>query len=85
VVGRKTAKGRFGRALKLINQWCRAHRHDDLGRQHAALSRKLLGHDAYYGITGNGASLQRFRFEVGRIWKRWLGRRSQRSHRTWEW
>jgi RNA-directed DNA polymerase len=85
VVGRKTAKSRFGRALKSINQWCRAHRHDDLGQQHAALSRKLLGHNASYGITGNGPSLQRFRFEVGRIWKRWLGRRSQRSHRTWGW
>jgi RNA-directed DNA polymerase len=85
VVGRKTAKGRFGRALKSINQWCRAHRHDDLEQQHAALSRKLIGHNAYYGIAGNGSSLQRFRFEVGRIWKRWLGRRSQRSHRTWGW
>ena len=85
VVGRKTARSSFGRALKSINRWCRAHRHDDLAQQHAALSRTLSGHNAYYGITGNGPSLQRFRFEVGRIWKRWLGRRSQRSHRTWEW
>jgi hypothetical protein len=50
VVGRKRAKGRFGRVLKSINRRCRAHRHDDLEQQNAAISRKLSGHNAYYGV-----------------------------------
>ena len=53
VVKRKTAKDRLSRALKGIGQWCRNHRHWKLRDQQAALSRKLRGHYAYYGITGN--------------------------------
>jgi RNA-directed DNA polymerase len=52
VVQRKTAKDRFTRALRAAGRWCRAHRHWPVADQHAALSRKLQGHYAYYGITG---------------------------------
>jgi hypothetical protein len=55
-----------------IASWCKAHRHDRLIDQHAALCRKIRGHDAYYEITGNGESLQTFRFLVHRVWRRWL-------------
>ena len=60
VVQRKTAKDRFTRALREIGRWCRAHRHWPVAAQQAALSRKLRGHYAYYGITGNGRALARF-------------------------
>ena len=82
-VKRKTAKDRFSRALKAIGQWCRNHRHWKLRDQQAALSRKLRGHYAYYGITGNFQALNRFRFEVERLWRKWLGRRSWRGRMTW--
>ena len=59
VVKRKTAKDRLSRALKGIGQWCRNHRHWKLRDQQAALSRKLRGHYAYYGITGNFQALTR--------------------------
>jgi len=84
IVKRKTARTRFTRALKAIRCWCRAHRHLPIAEQHRELRSKLLGHDAYYGITGNGEMLQRFHYEVPRIWRKWLGRRSNRARLTWD-
>jgi group II intron reverse transcriptase/maturase len=83
VVKRKTAKGRFGRALKRVRQWCRLNRHRPLRAQHEALNRKLQGHYAYFGITGNGEALSRFRRQVERGWRHWLARRSHTAGMTW--
>jgi len=48
-------------------------------------SRLLLwGHYAYYGITGNEHRLRRGRWEVIRLWRKWLNQRSQRMRRRWE-
>ena len=84
VVKRKTAKDRFSRALRGIGQWCRKHRHWPVRKQWAVLSRKLRGHYAYYGITGNFPVLRRFRTEAGRRWCKWLGRQSGSGRMTWE-
>ena len=84
VVKRKTAKDRLSRALRGIGHWCRNHRHWKLREQQAALSRKLRGHYAYYGITGNAQALRRFRYEVERRWRKWLGRRSRSGRMSWE-
>ena len=84
IVKRKTAKDRMSRALKAVKLWCRTQRHLPVQEQHRALRCKLLGHDAYYGITGNGHALERYRYEVRRIWRKWLGRRSNRAGMTWE-
>ena len=84
VVQRRTMKARFSRALSEIAQWCRKARHLPLREQHRILTMKLRGHDAYYGITGNGEMLENFRYYVKRIWKKWLGRRSQRGGMSWE-
>ena len=84
IVKRKTAKARFSRALKKIAHWCRGNRHISIGEQHRALTRKLRGHDAYYGITGNSPALTRLRHEVRRIWRSWLGRRGGKVPLTWE-
>ena len=84
VVKRKTAKDRFSRALRGIGQWCRKHRHRPVREQWAALSRKLRGHYAYYGITGNYQALHRFRWETARRWHTWLNRRHRRRSMTWE-
>lgn len=85
VIKRKTAKQRFSRALKRMSEWCRQNRHRPIAEQHQQLNRKLLGHYAYFGITGNSRSIQRFAREVERIWRKWLGRRSGKAHKTWEW
>jgi len=84
VVQRKTAKDCFTRALREIGRWCRAHRHWPVAAQQAALHRKLKGHYAYYGITGNGRALACFLYEVRRLWRKWLHRRSWHERMTWE-
>lgn len=83
-IQRKTAAARFTRALRAIWQWCRLNRHRPVAEQHAALTRKLRGHYAYYGITGNYRSLSRLLWLVGRAWQYWLDRRSHRAHMRWE-
>ena len=82
MVGKKTAKGRFGRSLRSVSDWCRDHRHWSLADQQAMINRMLRGHYAYFGVTGNSRALGRFCFEVGRRWRYWLDRRSNRSHLT---
>lgn len=84
VVQRKTAKDRLARALKRVAQWCRYQRHLPVRMQHQALSRKLMGHNQYYGVTGNFRALSRFYWEVHEVWRKWLNRRSQRAKMTWE-
>lgn len=85
VVRRKTAKDRLARAIVRTANWCRVNRHEPLDEQHAALSRKMRGHYAYYGVTGNMRSLQCFANEVGKAWRYWLARRSGHAKGTWEW
>ena len=84
VVKRKTASSRFSRALKRIAVWCRQHRHQGVGQQQQTLAQKLRGHFGYFGITGNSEAICRFRELVIGIWCKWLGRRSQRGHITWD-
>ncbi len=84
VVKKRTAKDRFSRTLRRIAEWCRAHRHDDVEAQHRALAWKLRGHYAYYGVTGNNRALSRLWYEVTRLWRKWLCRRSQKGFVTWE-
>jgi RNA-directed DNA polymerase len=84
VVKRKTMASRLSRTLKRISMWCRVHRHLPIKEQHAALSRKLRGHDAYYGITGNARALSLLRPLVRSIWQKWLNRRSWKAALTWE-
>ena len=83
VVSRKTASDRLSRSLRNISAWCRDHRHLKVREQHARLTQKIRGHYAYYGITGNGSSLTAFWEGVKRAWRKWLGRRSQRSYFNW--
>ena len=83
VVQRKTAKGRLSRALRRVGEWCRDHRHQPVAEQYRALSLKLRGHYAYYGITGNGHALSAFRHEVARRWHKWLNRRSHKTRLNW--
>jgi len=79
LVKRKTARKRLNRSLKVVHQWCRAHRHRPLREQHEELSRKLIGHYNYYGIRGNFEALQRFHQWVWLYWARALLRRSQKA------
>jgi RNA-directed DNA polymerase len=84
VVKRKTARGRFTRAVRAIKEWGWKNRHLPLREQHRKLNEKLRGHDAYYGVTGNGRMLQRLRWEVVKLWRKWLMRRNRGDDLSWE-
>ena len=83
VVKRKTETSRFSRALKKVVNWCKWNRHQPLGDQQRALAAKLHGHYSYYGITGNVRCLGNFRYQVLRVWHKWLSRRSRGRRMTW--
>jgi RNA-directed DNA polymerase len=83
VVKRRTAPSRFRRALRKIAAWCRFNRHQPVAEQHQTLWQKLRGHFAYYGITGNGEALRRFRDAVARLWRQSLMRRKRHGYLPW--
>jgi RNA-directed DNA polymerase len=83
MVKRKTSKKRFSRAIKAIGDWLRKNRHQKLPDQQKALRQKLQGHYNYYGLTGNSKALGNFLYMVIRLWKKWLGRRSQKAEFNW--
>lgn len=79
LVKRKTDRKRLNRSLKVIHNWCDAHRHRPMRELHEKLCRKLIGHYNYYGIRGNFAALQRFYYRVWSSWVKALLRRSQKA------
>jgi RNA-directed DNA polymerase len=76
-VARQTKGKKLRAALTAIGAWCQRHRHEPIAQQHRALSAKVRGHDAYYGIRGNSRALACFRHRVKRWWHYWLTRRSR--------
>lgn len=81
---RKTAKDRFSRALRSANRWLKQVRHEPIRLQAERLGRKLRGYYNYYGIRGNSKAIQSFGYWVTRLWRKWLGRRSQRAALPWD-
>jgi len=84
VVQRRTSCRSFGRALQRVAEWCRRNRHRSVREQHRLLVAKVRGHYHYFGVTGNSRALGRFWYEVHRVWRKWLDRRSVRGHMSWE-
>ena len=79
----QTRKARLSRAVKAIGDMCRRHRHEPLKTQHAALCKRLRGHYAYFGVSGNTKAIRRVHEYVRRLWFKWLRRRSERAHLNW--
>ena len=84
VVKRRTSRSRFSRGLRSLKEWFRGNRHLDVRAQHQRLSQKLVGHFAYYGITGNSVALSRFRWSAVRLWRRSLSRRRRDGSIAWD-
>ena len=80
----KTRRARLRRAIQSVAEYCRRHRHDPVGAQHAPLTRRLQGHFNYFGVNGNLRSLKNLVHAAARIWFRSLRRRSQKSRLNWE-
>lgn len=80
----RTAKSRFRRSLMRIKTWCRMNRHQPVRDQQRALTRALLGHYAYFGVSGNMQALRAFVEQVRRTWFKWLRRRGRRRPLAWD-
>ena len=83
VVQQSTAKDRFARVVKAINQQCRKMKHWSVRDQHEKLCRMLKGHYAYFGISGNSTRLASLTFRATHCWRKWLSRRSSKSNIPW--
>ncbi len=83
VVRQSTARKRFARALQAVSEWCRRHRHDAVGAQRDHLASVSRGHANYYGLRGNSVRLAGYSYQVARIWRKWLSRRSRKARLTW--
>jgi RNA-directed DNA polymerase len=83
MVRQLTAKDRVARTLKTINRVCRSMRTRPLRDQHQRLCRMLKGHYAYFGISGNYERLATLPYQVARIWRKWLSRRSNKRSLPW--
>ena len=80
----KTRSKGLRRFIETVTEWCRRHRHLPVKVQHAALTRRLVGHFNYFGVNGNARSLALVHLATIRVWFKWLRRRSQRTRLTWE-
>ena len=84
VVRQRTAKSRLARALLAAKEWCRFNRHLPILDQRKRLSEKLVGHYAYYGITGNSRQLATYAHQITRTWRKCLERRTRSEPLSWE-
>ena len=83
VVRRRTMKSRQRRSIRSLTKWCRDNRHMPLPEQQKALSAKLHGHYAYYGVRCNCKALEEVYHHVLRAWQKWLSRRSRGAVIWW--
>lgn len=79
----KTRTARLRRFVVAVASWCRSHRHEEVGEQHAALVRRIAGHFNYFGVNGNLRALRRAGKACEVAWFKWLNRRSQRARLNW--
>ena len=81
---RQTMRERFQAKLKEIKLELRRRMHDSIPELGRWLGSVVAGHVRYYGVPLNSKAISAFRFAVGRLWKRSLERRSERTRISWE-
>ncbi len=79
---RRTSRKKRKVKLRALHDEIRRRRHRPVPEQHRWLVSVLRGHARYYGVPGNSAALQSFRYRVRLQWHRQLQRRSQRARWT---
>ena len=79
----RTSKKKLRAKKQAVKEWLRCNIHGKPSDTIEKLNRKLTGHYAYYGISGNYQGLLNFyRFIVSALYKA-LTRRSQRAYLSW--
>lgn len=82
-VKRKTSRKKFKQKVLEFKVWIMANRHKPINEIFEIVSKKLVGHFNYYGITDNFHSIRKYRWIIlGDLYK-YLNRRSQRKSFTW--
>jgi RNA-directed DNA polymerase len=82
-VWRRTVCRRLQVKLKELKVELHRRWHEPVPEVGAWLRSVLRGHYQYYGVPGNFRLLARFRWDLVRMWRRALMRRSQRSRFSW--
>jgi len=83
-IGRKSISKRMTAKLKQYKQWLWSSRTLTTEEIMITTARKLRGHYAYYGVTGNSQSISNFAYEINRILYKWMGRRGKRGSMNFE-
>lgn len=79
----RTSKKKLKAKKQAVKEWLKKNIHGKPSDTIELLNKKLIGHYAYYGISGNYQGLLNFyRFIVSAFYKA-LTRRSQRAYLTW--
>lgn len=80
----RTAKHKFRAALAAILSWIKKDR-SKLGTTELLnrLKAKMQGHFNYYGVSGNGEMLSKFRWHTMQLAFKWLNRRTQKKSCNW--
>ena len=81
---RVTARKKFRGKVAAFKEWIKRARTKRISEIWETAGRKLQGHYNYYGVTDNFAGIRRYFEAVKRLLVKWLRRRSQRRHLTWE-
>ena len=78
-VRRKTVRKRFHAKLKEVKATLRRRMNWTIPEMGTYLAAVIRGHVNYYGVPLNSRMIGAFRFQIGRIWKWVLERRSERT------
>ena len=82
---RRTSRKKFRQKIAAYKEWLKANRarmrNHELWEKTRA---KLRGHFAYYGVTDNSQSMQRYLYAVKRLLFKWLNRQGGRRRMNWE-
>lgn len=84
VVLRQTMRQRMQAKLKAVGQLLRRRMHAALPEVGRWLRSVVEGYYRYYAVPRNYPALKSFRFEVIRLWRLTLRRRSQKARVTWK-
>ena len=84
MVLRITSGKRLRAKLLAVKNELRKRMHRPITEQGQYLRAVVGGHARYFAVPCNGARVQVFRLQVGRLWHRTLCRRSQAKHLSWK-
>jgi group II intron reverse transcriptase/maturase len=81
---RQTMRKRLQAKLKAVESELRLRMHEPVPKQGVYLRSVVAGHVRYYGVPMNTFALRSFRWAIGGMWRRVLGRRSQKGQIQWK-